>query len=317
MSSAWRRTLSLLSLLVLAGCFQQAGESLQNGSDVNVPITQDTATPAPVITTSDEQQPQTASDTPPVVLTLDTVATDTPPVLMTLDTTATVPAQLGPASPTFPPITIIAASNTPASVASTATSAPEVTSESSTTFITPGSPLGPNVTMTTPTASGGAVTSTPSGLITPTALDLTSDNPAPELNPEDPCTYTVRPGDTVYRIAIGHDTSVAAMQEANPDLTGENPVIHPGDLLKIPDCEAGPAVNATPSATGIAPIIAPAGETATPINVGGQTYKVQRGDTLYTIAQRFGVTMSSIIAANNIDNPDRLSVGQELVIPAP
>ncbi len=315
MSSAWRRTLSLLSLLVLAGCFQQAGESLQNGSDVNVPIEQDTATPAPVITTSDDQQ--TASETPPVLLTLDTVATDTPPVLMTLDTTATVPAQLGPVSPTFPPITIIAASNTPAVVASTETPMPEATTESSTTFITPGSPLGPNVTMTTPTASGGASTATPSGLVTPTALDLTSDNPVPELNAEDPCTYTVRPGDTVYRIAVAHDTSVAAMQEANPDLTGENPVIHPGDLLLIPDCEAGPAVNATPSPTGIAPIIAPAGETATPINTGGQTYTVQRGDTLYTIAQRFGVTMNSIIAANEIGDPDRLAVGQELVIPAP
>ena len=35
------------------------------------------------------------------------------------------------------------------------------------------------------------------------------------------------------------------------------------------------------------------------------------------IAQRFGVTMKAIQEANKISNPNRLSLGQELIIPAP
>ena len=44
-------------------------------------------------------------------------------------------------------------------------------------------------------------------------------------------------------------------------------------------------------------------------------YVVQRGDTLYGIARRFGVDMMAIAQANGIVNPSRIYVGQRLVIP--
>jgi murein DD-endopeptidase MepM/ murein hydrolase activator NlpD len=47
------------------------------------------------------------------------------------------------------------------------------------------------------------------------------------------------------------------------------------------------------------------------------TYTVQGGDTLGNIAQRYGVDLNSIVQANNLTNPDILSVGQVLDIPAP
>jgi len=46
-----------------------------------------------------------------------------------------------------------------------------------------------------------------------------------------------------------------------------------------------------------------------------RTYVVQRGDILKQIAARFGVSMTSILAINNIPNPDSLTVGQVLTIP--
>lgn len=46
-------------------------------------------------------------------------------------------------------------------------------------------------------------------------------------------------------------------------------------------------------------------------------YIVQPGDTLFLIAQKFGVSVADIVAANNIKNPNRLDVGQQLVIPVP
>lgn len=49
-----------------------------------------------------------------------------------------------------------------------------------------------------------------------------------------------------------------------------------------------------------------------------RTYIVQPGDTLYLIAQRYGVHVSDIIAANpSLTNPDVLYVGQVLMIPCP
>ncbi|MBE0698486.1 MAG: LysM peptidoglycan-binding domain-containing protein, partial [Anaerolineaceae bacterium] len=48
-----------------------------------------------------------------------------------------------------------------------------------------------------------------------------------------------------------------------------------------------------------------------------EEYIVQPNDTLGIIARRYGVNMGSLIAANKIDNPDHLEVGQVLTIPAP
>jgi LysM repeat protein len=45
------------------------------------------------------------------------------------------------------------------------------------------------------------------------------------------------------------------------------------------------------------------------------TYVVQRGDWLSRIAQRFGVSLFSLVQANNIFNPNLIFPGQVLVIP--
>lgn len=44
-------------------------------------------------------------------------------------------------------------------------------------------------------------------------------------------------------------------------------------------------------------------------------YIVQSGDTLGTIAQRFGVPLNTLIEVNSISNPNAISVGMELKIP--
>lgn len=47
----------------------------------------------------------------------------------------------------------------------------------------------------------------------------------------------------------------------------------------------------------------------------GPIYIVQTGDTLSSIAARFDVSLDELMKANNISDPNRLSAGQELVIP--
>ena len=54
------------------------------------------------------------------------------------------------------------------------------------------------------------------------------------------------------------------------------------------------------------------GDTPTP---SGNYYIVQAGDTLYSIAQRFGTTVEILCKLNNITNPDLIQVGQVIILP--
>lgn len=46
-------------------------------------------------------------------------------------------------------------------------------------------------------------------------------------------------------------------------------------------------------------------------------YTIEPGDTLGSIASRFGVTQDALMAANEITDPNRLEAGTELRIPGP
>ena len=48
-----------------------------------------------------------------------------------------------------------------------------------------------------------------------------------------------------------------------------------------------------------------------------QVYEVQSGDSLGKIAERFGVTIAELMAANGLPDPDHIEVGQQLDIPPP
>jgi LysM repeat protein len=42
---------------------------------------------------------------------------------------------------------------------------------------------------------------------------------------------------------------------------------------------------------------------------------VKEGDTLSEIAERFGTSVRALVTANNIEDPELIHVGQELLIP--
>ncbi|HQZ86711.1 MAG TPA: LysM domain-containing protein, partial [Actinomycetota bacterium] len=48
-----------------------------------------------------------------------------------------------------------------------------------------------------------------------------------------------------------------------------------------------------------------------------EIYEVKSGDGLGKIAEKFGVTIDELMAANGITNPDHIEVGQKLKIPPP
>jgi len=78
---------------------------------------------------------------------------------------------------------------------------------------------------------------------------------------------------------------------------------------------AGAAASAT--VTPVTPTVAasPSPGTATPKATSGSTYTVKAGDTLWDLAQEWGVTVDAIIATNSLSTPDDLAIGQELKIP--
>lgn len=54
---------------------------------------------------------------------------------------------------------------------------------------------------------------------------------------------------------------------------------------------------------------------AEPAEPQSQTYEVQSGDTLSSIAERFDVTVEDLIEGNDLEDPDVLFPGDELLIP--
>ncbi len=76
---------------------------------------------------------------------------------------------------------------------------------------------------------------------------------------------------------------------------------------QVAGATASPAASAT-SSPSASPSPTPA----------ASTYVVQAGDTLSQIAQRFGVSLDALIAANseNLPDPNDLQIGDELIIPA-
>ncbi|WP_460781813.1 LysM peptidoglycan-binding domain-containing protein [Microbacterium shaanxiense] len=126
--------------------------------------------------------------------------------------------------------------------------------------------------------------------------------PAPAAPVSTSTTHTVVAGDTIFAIAQKHGTSVASIFAAN-GLSSAS-VIYPGQTITI---SAAPA--AAPAQT-----TAPAAVTPKP---SGATHTVVAGDTVFAIAQKHGVSVSTIYAANGLSAASIIYPGQSIAISAP
>lgn len=101
--------------------------------------------------------------------------------------------------------------------------------------------------------------------------------------PSNGITYTVKSGDTLYKIANQYNVTVAEIIDLNNLSTT---VLTIGQELLIPD----KSIDQT------------------------ETYTVKNGDSLYKIANQYGITVDDIISSNNLTSTT-LQIGQVLTIP--
>jgi len=127
---------------------------------------------------------------------------------------------------------------------------------------------------------------------------VTPDQPVPV--PTGAEVHLVRSGDTLSEIARTYGVSVNSIKDAN-NLRSD--VIQIGQRLLVP--------------SGGTPLPSPAPADPAPVDptpAGQVTHVIKVGETLFSIARKYGVSSQLLADMNNIDNPAALKVGQSLII---
>ena len=105
--------------------------------------------------------------------------------------------------------------------------------------------------------------------------------------------YTVKAGETLSEIADRYGTSVNRLVQLN-GLRDAND-LWAGSRIQVPGASARPQVA---------------------VNKNAKTHQVQPGESLSSIADRYGVSMQRLIAINGISNPNQVMAGSTLTLRA-
>ncbi len=109
----------------------------------------------------------------------------------------------------------------------------------------------------------------------------------PTPSPQTEETYTVKPGDNLFRIGLAHDVGWQQIAEANG-------IVNPNQLL------VGQQIKIPMETDGPSPQFA---------------HLVRAGQTLFSISVQYGVSWTAVAEANDIESPYVIFTGQTIVIP--
>ena len=129
--------------------------------------------------------------------------------------------------------------------------------------------------------------------------------------------YYVMPGDRLASVARRYCTTWQELYELNRHILGSNPDYLPAGITitVVNRCGSGGGTGGGTSggSSGGAHNGSPTEHAQGPIS--GSTYYVVHGDTIYSIANRFGVSEYELMHANELRSPYNLQAGQTLIIP--
>ena len=138
--------------------------------------------------------------------------------------------------------------------------------------------------------------------------------PRKQQNTSEGTFHTIASGETLYRLSVNYKVSVKSIMDANPGLTANN--FKAGQVIRIP---------ATSEASD-APVQEAAAAAPTPKQIPDavqsncrEMHRVEKGETVYSIARKFGVTEEDIYTANPELKRDakKLKKGKFICIPYP
>jgi membrane-bound lytic murein transglycosylase D len=132
-----------------------------------------------------------------------------------------------------------------------------------------------------------------------TAGGVAGPNPSTKTSdaPGEPVYYIVKSGDTLGHIAEDHNTSSGKIRKWN-GINGSS--IKPGQKLTI---YPGPQQKKQPNRRNI----------ETDDSFAGKVHTVKEGESIWTIAKKYNVSVSDVIAWNELDD-DRIRIGWDLKI---
>jgi LysM repeat protein len=157
----------------------------------------------------------------------------------------------------------------------------------------------------------GGVRFTPTRPGTPAASALEA---APMTNVTPATTYVVVKNDNLSSIAKKNHLTVTELAAANNIKVAQS--LRLGQKLIIPGKAPAGGANTSPAAAP-AKATTPSANAALKPAGDAVSHTVKMGESLGAIARKYGVRQGDIAVANNITDPQKITAGQILTIPAP
>lgn len=122
--------------------------------------------------------------------------------------------------------------------------------------------------------------------------------------------HVVERGDTFPKIAARYKVPVELLMKINKQRSKD---LTPGEVIALPSTRDIAAAQPAPSARQIADAAAKERQnTAKPV----PAYVVQAGDTLFSLARKYNVTVEALLKANGLSEAGSLRIGMTLNLPA-
>lgn len=136
--------------------------------------------------------------------------------------------------------------------------------------------------------------------------------PLPPTSAPEPLTYTVKSGDSFWKIGRIYGVSKEELASEN-NMSLDKP-LRIGAVLRIPPGGALIPEDQLPPITKKNAKTVPSATSYEPRPEDG-TYIVKAGDSLWKIASKYNLKTSTLAEANNLDIKKPLQIGQKLIIP--